>query len=79
MLVLTARAGGIGHRTSLNPGGEVVLTQFTPDVSEADARDLPLENQEEIRKIIRQVEVREKPRVVLACADSPRLSRGLPK
>ncbi|HKQ18406.1 MAG TPA: hypothetical protein VJW75_01540 [Candidatus Eisenbacteria bacterium] len=48
------------------------MEQFTPTVSEADVervvrRDLPPETHEEIRAIIQQVEVIEKPRVILAC------------
>lgn len=48
------------------------MEQFTPQVSDSDVervimRDLPLEEQEVIRTIIRQLEVREKPRVILAC------------
>ena len=48
------------------------MRQFTPTVSDADVervirRDLPPESHEEIRTMIRQLEVREKPRVVLAC------------
>jgi hypothetical protein len=48
------------------------MEQFVPDVSDADVerilqREVPPEEQEEIRKLIRQVKVREKPRVVLAC------------
>ena len=48
------------------------MEQFTPTVSEADVervirRDLPPETHEEIRAIIRQVEVIEKSRVILAC------------
>ncbi len=48
------------------------MEQFTPEVSDSDVervikRDWPLEEQEVIRTIIRQVEVREKPRVILAC------------
>jgi hypothetical protein len=48
------------------------MEQFTPAVSDSDVervirRDLPAEAQEEIRAIIRDVEVSEKPRVVLAC------------
>lgn len=51
------------------------MDQFTPTVSESDVervikRDLPPERQEEIRTIIRDLEVREKPRVVLACIKS---------
>jgi len=48
------------------------MEQFVPNVSESDVeriiqRDFPLEEQKPIRELIRQVEVREKPRVVLAC------------
>ena len=48
------------------------MEQFVPDVSESDVeriiqRDFPQEEQEQIRGLVRQVEVREKPRVVLAC------------
>lgn len=48
------------------------MEQFTPDVSDSDVerviqRDLPPEQQEVIRAIIRQLEVRETARVVLAC------------
>lgn len=51
------------------------MEQFTPTVSESDVeriiqRDLPPEHHEEIRAIIRQVEVRGKPRVILACLKS---------
>lgn len=45
------------------------MEQFTPQVSDSDVervimRDLPLEEQEVIRTMIRQLEVREKPRVI---------------
>jgi hypothetical protein len=48
------------------------MKQFIPQVSDLDVervikRDLPIKEQEEIRKIVRQIEVREKPRVILAC------------
>ena len=48
------------------------MEQFTPTVSDADVervirRDLPVETHEEIWAIIKQIEVREKPRVILAC------------
>lgn len=48
------------------------MEQFVPDVSDSDVeriirRELPAEEQDGIREIIRQLEVREKPRVVLAC------------
>lgn len=48
------------------------MEQFVPDVSESDVeriiqRDFLQEEQEEIRGLIRPLEVREKPRVVLAC------------
>ena len=48
------------------------MEQFVPTVSESDVervlrRDLPPEAQEEIRMIIRAIEVIEKPRVILAC------------
>jgi hypothetical protein len=48
------------------------VEQFTPTVSESDVervlrRDLPPERQNEIRAIILATEVREKPRVILAC------------
>ena len=48
------------------------MDQFVPEVSDSDVerilqRDVPLEEQEVIRRLIRQLEVREKPRVVLAC------------
>ena len=48
------------------------MEQFVPDVSESDVerviqRDFPQDQQEDIRGLIRQLEVREKPRVVLAC------------
>jgi hypothetical protein len=65
----------------------MAIVQFTPDVSEADVeriieRDLPVESRDEIRAIVRQLEVREKPRVVLAClkvaqGDVARLKRDL--
>jgi hypothetical protein len=63
------------------------MEQFTPDVSDADVerivlRDMAPARQDEIRAIIRQLEVREKPRVVLAClkladGDVARLKRNL--
>ena len=48
------------------------MEQFAPEVSEADVeriiqRDFPEGEQEEIRGLVRHIEVREKPRVVLAC------------
>ena len=48
------------------------MNQPTPDVSFEDvervvARDFPAEEQEEIHALIRQVDVREKARVILAC------------
>ena len=48
------------------------MKQFVPDVSESDVeriirRDFTEDEQDAIRELIRQVEVREKPRVVLAC------------
>ena len=48
------------------------MDQFVPEVSDSDVerilqRDVPLEEQEVIRRLIRPLEVREKPRVVLAC------------
>ncbi|HKC95324.1 MAG TPA: hypothetical protein VKB81_15005 [Nitrospira sp.] len=48
------------------------MEQFVPDVSESDVeriikRDLPVEEHDGILEIIRQLEVREKARVVLAC------------
>ncbi len=48
------------------------MEQFIPQVSDSDVeriikRDLPMEEQEGIRVIMGQLEVREKPRVVLAC------------
>ena len=63
------------------------MEQFVPQVSESDVeriikRDLPVEDQDGIREIIRHIEVREKPRVVLAClknsgGDIPKLKREL--
>ena len=51
------------------------MEQFTPEVTDVDVervidRDLPLEKRDEIRAVIEQVEVREKPRVILACLKS---------
>ena len=48
------------------------MDQFAPQVSDADVervltRDIPVQAQKEIRDIIKRLEVREKPRVVLAC------------
>ena len=48
------------------------MEQFVPEVFDSDVerivqRDFPLEEQDPIRALIGQVEVREKPRVVLAC------------
>jgi len=48
------------------------MDQFVPEVTEADIeriikRDFPLEEQENVPSIIRELEVGEKPRVVLAC------------
>ena len=48
------------------------MKQYVPKVSESDVerilkRDFPNEQIEEILVMIRQVEVREKPRVILAC------------
>ena len=48
------------------------MKQFVPDVSASDVeriilRDFKEDEQDAIRELIRQVEVREKPRVVLAC------------
>ena len=48
------------------------MEQFVPQVSDADVeriiqRDFPQDKHEEIRGLIRPLEVREKPRVVLAC------------
>ena len=48
------------------------MEQFVPQVSDADVeriiqRDFPQDEHEEIRALIRPLEVREKPRVVLAC------------
>ena len=48
------------------------MEQFVPHVSESDVeriiqRELPVEEQDGIREIIRRLEVREKARVVLAC------------
>lgn len=48
------------------------MAQYVPDVTEADVerivrRDYPPEQQVVIQDLIRGVEVREKPRVVLAC------------
>lgn len=48
------------------------MNQFVPQVSDSDVeriirRDHPVEEQEDIREIIRQLEVSEKPRIVLAC------------
>ena len=48
------------------------MGQFVPDVSEADVeriiqRDFPQDEQEEIRGLVRKLEVREKARVVLSC------------
>lgn len=48
------------------------MEQFVPDVSESDVeriihRDFPQGQHQDIRGLITQVEVREKPRVVLAC------------
>jgi len=53
------------------------VEQFTPTVSDADveriiARDVSPERQPEVREIVRQLEVREKPRVVLACLKNAR-------
>ena len=63
------------------------MDQFVPHVSESDVeriiqRELPLEEQEGIREIIRRLEVREKARVVLAClknsgGDIAKLKRDL--
>lgn len=48
------------------------MEQFAPDVSDADVerivvRDFPVAEQDQIPALISQVQVREKPRVVLAC------------
>ena len=48
------------------------MNQFVPEVSPEDVervlrRDFPAETQDEIRKLIEQVEVREKDRIILAC------------
>ena len=48
------------------------MNQSTPDVSFQDvelvvARDFPAAEHKEIHSLIRQVDVREKPRVILAC------------
>jgi hypothetical protein len=63
------------------------MDQFVPEVSDSDVervlqRDVPLEEQEVIRGLIRRLEVREKPRVVLAClknssGDVEKLKRNL--
>ena len=48
------------------------MEQFVPHVSESDVeriiqRELPVEEQDGIREVIRRLEVREKARAVLAC------------
>ena len=48
------------------------MEQFVPEVSEADVervleRDVPADAHDQIRQIIKRLEVREKARVVLAC------------
>ncbi len=53
------------------------MTQFIPEVTEADVervvrRDYPAETRAAIHELIRGVEVREKPRVVLACLKNAR-------
>ena len=63
------------------------MTQFIPEVTEADVervvrREYPAEIRAAVHELIRRVEVREKPRVVLAClknarGDLERLKRGL--
>ena|SRR5215467_12937945 len=53
------------------------MEQFVPDVSESDVeriilRDFPLGERDQIRALISQLQVREKPRVVLACLKNSR-------
>ena len=52
--------------------GHKRMSQFVPQVSEEDIervlrRDFPAEHHQELWEMIQRVEVREKPRVILAC------------
>lgn len=63
------------------------MEQFVPHVSESDVeriiqRELPVEERDGIREVIRRLEVREKARVVIAClknsgGDIAKLKRNL--
>ena len=63
------------------------MEQFIPQVSEADVervleRDVPVDAHEQMREVIKRLEVREKARVVLAClknsaGDLEKLKRDL--